>query len=231
MSGGVRLSVEDPALASLTGRGVRVAVVDSGIAAGHSHVGVVAGGIRIGRDGVEDDDWADRIGHGTAVAAAIRDKAPDAELFAVRVFEKELATTAEALALGIRHAADLGARLINLSLGTMNPAHADLLAKAVHYAAEHDALVVSAMELEGTPWLPGSLDGVMGVVLDWHCPRQEIRLEQGAGGRIHAVASGYPRPIPGVDPEKNLKGISFAVANVTGVLARALGAHICAPPD
>ena len=33
------------------------------------------------------------------------------------------------------------------------------------------------------------------------------------------AASGYPRPIPGVPREKNLKGISFAVANVTGTLA------------
>lgn len=221
-TGGVRLNIADAPLSLRTGRGVRVAVVDSGIAAGHPHVGGVAGGLRIGRDGVEDDDWPDRIGHGTAVAAAIRDKAPDAELLAVRVFEKELATTAEVLALGIRRAADQGARIINLSLGTMNPAHADLLARAVHYAADHEALVVSALELDGTPWLPGSLDGVLGVVLDWSCPRGEIRLEQGPGGRIHAVASGYPRPIPGVDPEKNLKGISFAVANVTGVLARAI---------
>jgi hypothetical protein len=31
-------------------------------------------------------------------------------------------------------------------------------------------------------------------------------------------ASGYPRPIPGVPPERNLKGISFAVANATGLL-------------
>lgn len=223
MSGdGIPLDIEDAVLALGTGRGVRVAVVDSGIAAGHPHVGRVSGGLRIGRDGVEDDDWADRIGHGTAVAAAIREKAPEAELLAVRVFEKQLATTAEALALGIRRAADRGARLINLSLGTMNPAHADLLARAVHYAADHDALVVSALELDGTPWLPGSLEGVMGVMLDWTCPRGEIRLAQGAGGRIHAVASGYPRPIPGVDPEHNLKGISFAVANVTGVLARVM---------
>lgn len=222
MSGQIRLGIEDPALAALTGLGIRVAVVDSGIAAHHPHVGAVAGGVRIGRDGVEDNDWADRIGHGTAVAAAIREKAPDAELWAVRVFERELATTAEALALGIRHAADRGARLINLSLGTMNPAHADLLAKAVRYAAEHDALVVSALELDETPWLPGSLDGVMGVRLDWSVPRGEIRLEQGPGGRIHAVASGYPRPVPGVDPERNLKGISFAVANVTGILARVI---------
>jgi hypothetical protein len=36
-------------------------------------------------------------------------------------------------------------------------------------------------------------------------------------------ASGYPRPIPGVPAERNLKGLSFAVANATGLLAL----HLC----
>ena len=34
------------------------------------------------------------------------------------------------------------------------------------------------------------------------------------------AAAPYPRPIPGVPVEGNLNGISFAVANVTGMLAR-----------
>jgi len=34
-------------------------------------------------------------------------------------------------------------------------------------------------------------------------------------------ASGYPRPVPGVPPARNLHGISFAVANMTGFVARA----------
>ena len=34
-----------------------------------------------------------------------------------------------------------------------------------------------------------------------------------------------PRGIPGLPPEHNLKGISFAVANMTGFLARALETH------
>jgi hypothetical protein len=33
-------------------------------------------------------------------------------------------------------------------------------------------------------------------------------------------ASGYPRPIPGVRQERNLSGISFAVANMTGFVVR-----------
>ena len=42
------------------------------------------------------------------------------------------------------------------------------------------------------------------------------RLEDGT---LAVSASPYPRPIPGVPLARNLNGISFAVANVTGVLA------------
>jgi hypothetical protein len=55
-----------------------VAIIDSGVYAAHPHVGSVAGGIAIDQNGHEHDDYADRLGHGTAVAAAIREKAPDA---------------------------------------------------------------------------------------------------------------------------------------------------------
>jgi hypothetical protein len=41
-------------------------------------------------------------------------------------------------------------------------------------------------------------------------------------GTVRCSASGYPRPIEGVPVERNLSGISFAVANVTGFLARLL---------
>jgi hypothetical protein len=43
------------------------------------------------------------------------------------------------------------------------------------------------------------------------------------GDRLIAAA-GYPRDIPGVPRERNLKGVSFAVANATGFVARALEA-------
>ena len=41
-------------------------------------------------------------------------------------------------------------------------------------------------------------------------------------GGVVFRASGFARPIPGVDPRRNLHGISFAVANMTGFLARAM---------
>ena len=84
-----------------TGRGVRVAVIDSGVHAGHPHVGAVEGGVSFAADGARGVDAVDRLGHGTAVAAAIREKAPDATLVPVKVFDRELRATADALVAAI----------------------------------------------------------------------------------------------------------------------------------
>jgi len=65
-------------LREYTGRGVRVAVVDSGVHATHPHVGGVEQSIAVREDGSLDQDVVDRLGHGTAVTAAIREKSPDA---------------------------------------------------------------------------------------------------------------------------------------------------------
>ena len=115
-----RLTLSSVPFAGRTGRGVRVAVVDSGIAAGHPHVGGMVGGVSLLENGEDPSDYRDRLGHGTAVAGAIREKAPDAELLAVRIFDRELKATAEVLARAISWAADHGVQLINLSLGTPN---------------------------------------------------------------------------------------------------------------
>jgi subtilisin family serine protease len=202
-----------------TGRGVRVAVIDSGIHAGHPHIGGIVGGASICDEQDVGSDITDRIGHGTAVAAAIREKAPDAELYAVKVFDRTLSTSADRLIRAICWAATAGARVINLSLGTPRADHAARLSVAIAYATECGALIVAAEESDGIRWLPGSLAGVIAVRLDWTCPRDSVRTtDSPAGPRF--LASGYPRPIPGVSPEANLKGISFAVANVSGLVAR-----------
>ena len=138
----MRFTLNDALFAGRTGRGVTVAVLDSGIHGDHPHVGGVQGGMSFVGDA--SDDTLDRIGHGTAVAAAIREKSPDAALLAVRVFERQLATNVDVLARAIAWAADNGAALINLSLGTANAAHAARLAEAVDYALGRGAVVVSA---------------------------------------------------------------------------------------
>jgi hypothetical protein len=110
---------------------------------------------------------------------------------------------------------------VNLSLGTSDPAHEEALRAAVGRAVAANVLVVAAVDPGGTRWLPGSLPNVVPVRLDWECPRSEVRCGEDAAGWF-LRASGYPRDIPGVPRDRNLKGISFAVANATGVLAALL---------
>lgn len=206
----------------MTARIVRVAVIDSGVHADHPHVGGVAGGIGIDAQGIAHDDYVDRLGHGTAVTAAIREKAPDAEIFAIKVFDRELASTGEALVAACEHALSIDALIVNLSLGTQNAEHEAALTAAVDRLHASGAVVIAAGEQNGVRWLPGALRGVWAVTLDWMVPRDTCRIDRlnRNGGAFRAT--GFPRPIPGVPPARNLKGVSFAVANVTGTVARLL---------
>ena len=203
---------------------VRVAVVDSGIHPEHPHVRGVAGGVGIFRSH-ESDDYLDRIGHGTAVAAAIREKAPEAELLAVKVFDRTLASSVDMLVRGIGWAVRHDCRVVNLSLGTTRKEHEAPLQAAVDETNAHGAFLVAAGDDGGQRWLPGCLHGVIRVRVDWDCPRDRFRVERRQDGDIVCYASGFPREIPGVPPSRNLMGISFAVANVSGFLARALEKH------
>lgn len=208
------------------GRGIRVAIVDSGVHPNHPHVRGVAGGIAIDREGRISDDYIDRIGHGTAVTAAIKEKAPLVECFAVRIFAEKLSAPAAVLAGAIEWAASAGMHVVNLSLGTSNFAHGDLFRAVIRHAAAAGTLVVAARQEGEQQWLPGILPGVIGVDVDWECPRHELR-EVEAGDGVVFRASGFARPVPGVDPRRNLHGVSFAVANLTGLLCRELeGRHI-----
>jgi subtilisin family serine protease len=210
-------------LSEYTGKGIRIAVIDSGVHADHPHVRGVAGGVAIHDDGTLDDDFVDRLGHGTAVAAAIREKAPGSDLLAVKVFWRTLATSVTTLVRAIDEACARGATIVNLSLGTPEHRHRAELADAVSRARAAGVFIVSAKEGTGGRWLPGDLAEVIPVHLDWACVRDGYRI-MSENGRSIIVASGYPRDIPGVPRERNLKGISFAVANATGFVARALEA-------
>jgi len=200
---------------------ITVAVVDSGANVPHPHLPGIAGGVAIDFEGRQSDDFVDRLGHGTAAAAAIHEKAPDAALYAVKVFHTELATTVPTLVRAIDWATQRGIRIVNLSLGTPNDFRRDELRPAVERAVAAGTLIVSAFELEGRLWYPGSMEGVVGVILDPAQDRSTVAVEERVGRGV-VRASPYPRPIPGVPPERNLNGISFAVANASGVLARLL---------
>lgn len=190
---------------------MKIAIIDSGIHAAHPHVGRIAGGVCLTPAG-EGDDVVDRLGHGTAVAGAIREKAPGAELYAVKVFDRRLSANIDVIIAALEWCRRNAMDVVNLSLGTRNPAHRDRFVRAIGDSPLGDLLVVSAAEA-----LPGGLPMVIGVAADPECPRDGFRYHDGM-----FYASPYPRPIPGVPVNRNLHGASFAVANMTGLLARTL---------
>jgi membrane-anchored mycosin MYCP len=147
-----------------TGKGVTVAVVDSGVDAGNAHL---AGAVLRGTSFVPGDPSGrtDVLGHGTAVAGIIAGRylpaqksaligvAPDAHVLPVRVFQDQ-ATDGRQVAFppstlrtaqGIRWAVEHGADVINVSIST-RPQDSDVpaLRSAVELAHRHDVVVVAS---------------------------------------------------------------------------------------
>jgi type VII secretion-associated serine protease mycosin len=168
-----------------TGRGVRVAVIDSGVDFEHPQL---ADRVARGADFLRDDDSGrqDCVGHGTAVASLIAARpsprtgfqglAPDAIVVPIRISEQlqidgkafgERGEPAQ-FAAAIDFAVEQGnAQVINLSL--VMTEDNDLVRRAVERALEAGVVVVAAAGNNGdarggnpTPY-PAAYDGVIGV--------------------------------------------------------------------
>ena len=96
---------------------MRIAIIDSGIHEGHPHVGRVAASVHITATGLSGDP-VDHLGHGTAVAGAIREKAPEADLFSVKVFDRRLSANIGVILRALAWCREQRMDLVNLSLGT-----------------------------------------------------------------------------------------------------------------
>ena len=133
-----------------TGKGITVAVVDSGVSASgeDTPVNLVAGW-----DFVDNDsNPTDTNGHGTHVAGTIAQAtdngigvsgvAPDVNLMAVRVLGTNGGGDAYSVARGIVYAVDNGADVINMSLGSSYGSSVEQ--QAIQYAYDNGVVVVAA---------------------------------------------------------------------------------------
>jgi subtilisin family serine protease len=213
------------------GRGVRVAVIDSGIDASHPDVGGVAGAVALEFDPDTDDGYRtvdgphdDLYGHGTACAAIIRALAPDVELYSVRVLGAQLTGKAFIFAAGIEWALEHGMHVVNLSLSTANDDYYAAFHELADRAVRANVMLISAMNNVRKPTYPSEYSSVFSVAAhdgldpedlrfnttppaEWGAPGIEVRLAWLEHG--HVVATGN----------------SFATPHVAGHVARIVGAH------
>jgi serine protease len=214
---------------------VRVAVIDSGVDAGHPELidRIVAGKSFVGGDWRDDSQ-----GHGTFVAGIIGARTNDgvgiagmafgAELLVAKVVGEDRTISLEAEAMAIRWAIAHGSRVINLSLGGLrDPFHpsrdtfSPLEAAAVAYAVKHGAVVVAAVgngdQAPSQPWpfasYPAALPHVLGVsalARDGSIPtfsdRDPIFNDLAAPGED--VFSTLPRALTAAQPTCKLQGYS-----------------------
>jgi subtilisin family serine protease len=191
---------------------VRIGVLDSGVCRTHPHVGRIVAGVTIGREATLPG-YEDTLGHGTAVASVIHHLNPEADLVAVKIFDGKLATSLPVVIRAIDWCLEHDIQVINLSLGTLNPEYRSAFEDVVARSQTTGAVIVSALEVNGEAALPGSLPGVIGVVAGEHyefCERF---------GKTVYAAPPFPRDIPGVPRDRNLKGVSFAVARISARIA------------
>lgn len=150
-----RLMGFDQVAQALTGSGISVAVIDSGIAATAKSLYPV-GGINT-LDGADPVTWnVDEKGHGThcggiiaaqtdAAGASIQGCAPGTSLYSVKVFPGGYVSD---LVEGIEWCMANGIELINMSLG--NPEPSAILAAAIDSAYAQGITVVAATGNEGS---------------------------------------------------------------------------------
>ncbi|MGH9136930.1 MAG: S8 family serine peptidase, partial [Acidimicrobiales bacterium] len=223
--------------------GAVVAVVDSGVDAGHPTFGgrVLAAIDLVGGSG------GDPNGHGTHVAGTAGGGdagpgvgvAPAVSILPVRVLGPDGSGQLSTVAEGIRRATDAGADVINLSLGDdvviLNPTR-QALADAIHYAWSRGAICVLAAGNEGLLGVLGSGYGDLPAVVvtatgfdDRLAPyatrlgnvRWGLSAPGGDGrGDDHDILSAWPG-----GTYARMAGTSMAAPHVSGALAvlRSLG--------
>ncbi|WP_346346901.1 type VII secretion-associated serine protease mycosin [Streptomyces sp. MBT27] len=219
-----------------TGKGTTVAVIDSGVDPANPDL---TGQVLPGKDfaqGQPGDAHVDYEGHGTGMAGLIAGTgaanggkgafglAPGVKILPIRMPKSgEAANQAEGnkrfnevASQAIRYAADHGAQVINMSLGTGRTEGSPQLTAAVKYALEKGSLVFAAVGNRGDSGneieYPAATPGVVGVGAVGKDLRKTAWSEYGAQVDMAAPGEGMVHPCGGETGLCKTDGTSDATA-------------------
>lgn len=208
-----------------TGRGVKIAIIDSGVDQEHRDL---AGAVGEAFDATGNKDTKPDV-HGTAIAGIIRARglvsgvAPDATLLAARAFfavpRRELPeSTSFILLRALDWSVQHGAQVINLSFSGARDA---VIERAVAAAARRNVILVAAAGNGGpkaAPAYPAAYPGVIAVTA--HDSAGRLYTYANHGTYISVAAPGVDILVPALrNGHMFMSGTSMAAAYVSGIMA------------
>lgn len=212
-----------------TGRGIKVAVIDSGIDRDHPFLeNCVKGGVEIKSLPrgivVEEGDHEDSFGHGTACAGCIHAIAPEAEIYSVKVLGRTLRGGGDAFMAGIRWVIENNIPLANLSLGTTRHKYFSTLHSLIDRAYFNRTLIVAAQNNAPTPSFPAVFSSIIGVkAIDVEDP---FSFHFSDTPPVEFLVKGENVKLPWLDGQYEVcTGNSFAAPHLTGIIARIMSKH------
>ncbi len=216
-----------------TGRGVKIAVLDSGIEAAHP----LLNGLKLADDlavieqrlqiSVVPGQGRDVFGHGTAIAGIIRQVAPEAQIGSFRVLGEHLRSRTLIIREGVRQALERGYHILNCSFGCGREDQVLLYKDWIDQAYVQGRHIVAACNNEDfmKPEWPGHFPTVITVKFTG-CEQPEALFCR-LGHLVEFAARGQDIEVAWMGGgKKKVTGSSFAAPHVAGLLARLLG---CCP--
>lgn len=215
----------------LTGQDVKIAIIDSGVDYEHPEIGSITQGmdIKIDSDGqiIWGTDYADRSGHGTACTGIIRQIAPDAEIYIIRIFEQSLVADGKLLIAALQWVIDRGIDVVNLSLGTTDRQYFEPIQELCRQAAQEDIILVAAAHNRGIESYPAIFPDVIGVQGK---PLQKLNdYYFRKNNHIECVAHGGEQILCWKNSSKVITaGSSFAASRIAGMVCLIRQIYPCA---
>jgi len=216
-----------------TGCGVKIAVLDSGIEAGHPALGgmPLADDLAVIEKGSQicavPGNGRDTFGHGTAIAGILRLVAPEAQIGSFRVLGEHLCSRTLIIREGARLALERGYHILNCSFGCGREDHVLLYKDWTDEAYLRGSHIVAAcnnQDFTKREW-PGHFPTVITVSFS-RCERPDSLFSR-MGTLVEFAARGQDIEVAWLDGgHKKVTGSSFSAAHVAGLAARLLS---CAP--
>ena len=215
---------------SRTGKGVEIAVIDSGIDAGHPDLfGKVTVSVEAHADNkrviFQPSETGDSAGHGTSCAGIVAKIAPDARFTSIKVLGAGGIGDGQAFLAGLEYAIKNRIRVINLSLGTTKPHFFAPLHDLLDRAYQAGCIVVAAANNLPQPSFPSVFSSSL-ISVSKSTETDPFNFGFKFGEIIELTAPGVNVRTAWLNGGyKSLTGNSFACPHIVGIIALLLEAH------